>query len=148
VTIRTRLKRLEQLTPPPPRPEEPASQFFARPEVKAALNADPEFLAAQRLAYNIICDAFESAGERPPADFLADWPYSELTRARRSRDPELRAWAKDCRPEAERIWAWMEQTPGFDCRAWITERRPDFRPAWTRWVIATKVVLRKFGRTE
>jgi hypothetical protein len=148
VTIRTRLKRLEQLTPPPPRPEEPASQFFARPEVKAALNADPEFLAAQRVAYDIICDAFESAGERPPADFLADWPYSELTRARRSRDPELRTWAKDCRPEAERIWAWMEQTPGFDCRAWINERRPDFQPAWTRWVIATKAVLRKFGRTE
>ncbi len=150
MTIRTRLKRLERLVPPaPPKPPEPLAQFLERPEVEAALNADPEFLAAQRAAYQILCEAFESEGERPPTDFLPGWPYAKLTRAQRSRDPDLRTWAKECRPEAERILSWMQRTPGFDWRAWLRERRPDFLPAMARLVTATRVLLRKkFGRTK
>jgi hypothetical protein len=146
VTIRTRLKRLERLVPPGP--AEPLSEFLDRLEVKAALNADSEFLAAQRAAYQILCEALESEGERPPAEFLPGWPSSELTRARRSRDPDERTWAKECRPEAERILSWMQRTPEFDLRVWLVERRPDFLPAWARLAAAMRAVLwTRFGRT-
>jgi hypothetical protein len=147
MTMRTRLKRLERLAPPAPeKPKEPVDQFIRRPEVKAALEADSEYVAASRAAYLIVADALESEAERPPADFLPGWPDAKLLPARLRRNPDIQAWLKRCRPEAERIWQWLARKPGFNGDAWLRERRPDYVPAMVRWATAMEAVLQKeFG---
>jgi hypothetical protein len=150
VTIRTRLKRLERLTPPvPPKPQEPLAQFLERREVIAAFKQDAEFVAAHLAVYRILCEALEREGERPPADFLPGGPEAALAAAqqRRKLDPDTRAWIEECRPEAERIYMWMERTPGFDHVTWLRERRPDYLPAMLLLATAQQaVLLKRFGR--
>ena len=118
------------------------------PEDKAvlkelALYADPEFLAARRAVYQILYETFAREGERPPADFFPDWPYSERKRAQRSRDPELRTWSKECQPEAERIMHWMTEKPGFNPYHWVRERRPEFLPATKHLVTVMQAVAER-----
>ena len=147
MTIRTRLRRLERLAPPAPeKPQEPVGQFIRRPEVWAALSANPEYVVALRAAYQIVSDDLENDAERPPADFLPGWPNAKQLPGRRRRHPEVRAWLKRCRPEAERTWQWLARTPGFNGEAWMRARRPDYVPAMVRLATAMKAVLqREFG---
>jgi len=53
---------------------------------------------------------------------------------------------QECRPEADRIFKWMQRTPGFNVYAWVRKLRPDFVRAELRCVTAYHTVLReRFG---